>query len=77
MMWHDRGWDGGDWVGMGLLMVLFWGAVVFGGFWLVSRLRAVQPQTPSSARQILDDRLARGEIDAEEYRARRDVLDGR
>ncbi|MBN9103060.1 MAG: SHOCT domain-containing protein [Pseudonocardia sp.] len=29
---------------------------------------------PSSARQILDERYARGEIDDEEYRKRRDEL---
>jgi putative membrane protein len=32
---------------------------------------------PSSAREILDERFARGEIDEEEYRARRRVLDER
>jgi putative membrane protein len=30
----------------------------------------------STARQILDERFARGEIDEEEYRARRRELDG-
>lgn len=30
----------------------------------------------STARQILDERFARGEIDEEEYRARRRTLDG-
>ncbi|MCX6466473.1 MAG: SHOCT domain-containing protein [Pseudonocardiales bacterium] len=29
---------------------------------------------PTSARQILDERYARGEIDDEEYRKRRDTL---
>jgi uncharacterized membrane protein len=28
-------------------------------------------------RQILDERLARGEIDAEEYQRQRDIIDGR
>lgn len=32
---------------------------------------------PSSAREVLDERFARGEIDEEEYRARRRVLDER
>ena len=31
---------------------------------------------PGGARAILDERLARGEIDADEYRRRRSVLDG-
>lgn len=36
------------------------------------------PPTPrvSSARAILDDRYARGEIDDDEYRRRRTLLDG-
>ena len=42
--------------------------------------RAGQPerggQQPGGARAILDERLARGEIDAEEYRRLREVLDG-
>ena len=31
---------------------------------------------PAAARRLLDERFARGEIDAAEYRARRDALDG-
>jgi putative membrane protein len=31
---------------------------------------------PDQAQRILDERFARGEIDAEEYRLRRDVLRG-
>ncbi|MDV3222720.1 SHOCT domain-containing protein [Intrasporangium sp.] len=39
--------------------------------------RASSPDRPvSKARQILDERYARGEIDDEEYRARRRALDG-
>jgi putative membrane protein len=86
MMGHDHGWDAGDWSLMGLLMVLFWGALIFGGVLLFSRIRVAQhpgpgaaalPPVPGGARQLLDDRLARGEIDVEEYRVRRDALDGR
>jgi len=33
-------------------------------------------QQPGDAHRILDERLARGEIDAEEYRRLREVLDG-
>ena len=33
-----------------------------------------QVTSPGSARQILDERYARGEIDAQEYRRRRDEL---
>jgi putative membrane protein len=30
-----------------------------------------------AARRVLDERYARGEIDSEEYRTRRDLLEGR
>ncbi|MFC4148753.1 SHOCT domain-containing protein [Micromonospora mangrovi] len=41
--------------------------------WLVVRLTTAHPDAAgaSSARHILDDRYARGEIDEEEYRRRR------
>ncbi|MGS2811030.1 SHOCT domain-containing protein [Nocardia sp. MW-W600-9] len=37
---------------------------------------ATAPVGPGSARGILDERFARGEIDAEEYRERRRTLEG-
>ena len=36
----------------------------------------IPPMRASTAEQILAERLARGEIDAEEYRQRRDALRG-
>ncbi len=65
-------------IGMGfggiglLLMLLFWGSLIFGGVWLVKALfnsgqgGPVAPRQPS-AREILDQRYARGEISREEY----------
>ena len=35
------------------------------------------PAAPTTARSVLDERLARGEVDVEEYRRRRAVLDER
>ena len=78
------GWDGwgwGGWVMMVLLMALFWGAVVVGIVALVRYGRerreppppSEQPRPPS-ALDVLDERFARGEIDAEEYTRRRDLL---
>ena len=75
MTWHDRGWNAGDWLPMGFLMLFLWAMLIFGGLWLLTRGRDGQPPARSNARQILDDRLARGEIGPEEYRARRDQLD--
>lgn len=86
MGWND-GWGVGSWLGMGLGMVLFWGLVIVA---IVAILRATtdgrrqdrdqQYQRPatgtSAALQTLDERFARGDISAEEYRQRRDVLQG-
>ncbi len=70
MMWGPWGW------GMGLGSVLFLTLIVIG---IVLLLR--QPAAGDSrggeggARQILDERFARGEIDEEEYQRRRRVLE--
>lgn len=71
--------------GMGL-MWLWWLLILLGGAAIVVGLvRAGLPRSggsgggteasASTARQILDERFARGEIDEEEYRTRRRVLD--
>lgn len=86
MMWGNGSGSGWMWlfgimVFLGLVLVI--GAVV----WAISSgsrssgqaasgaERGGRPQGPSRARQILDERYARGEIDAQEYRDRRDALD--
>lgn len=59
----------------GVLMMLFWIFVVAGVIWLV--LAAARPQLGSrgdDALRILEERLARGEIDAEEFRTRRAAI---
>lgn len=68
---------GGMWgIGMMLFMLLFWGlviaAIVLGIRWLISQGK----QSPSdSALEILRQRYARGEINKEEFEARkRDLL---
>ncbi|MDQ3157546.1 MAG: SHOCT domain-containing protein [Actinomycetota bacterium] len=73
-MWWDDGMAWGGWIAMTLMMTAFW---VFVAVIVVLAIRASQadPGTGSAdPRQILDARLARGEIDLEEYRARRDAL---
>ena len=70
----------GYWLGS-VLMLLFWVFVIAGIVWLVltlSRSQARNGEEGSSltARRILEERLARGEIDPEEFRLRRSALDG-
>jgi putative membrane protein len=75
------GW--GMWVFMAVIFVLFWSAIVAGIFLLV-RYGRDRPPSPSvslgsegsgdRARQVLDERFARGEIDQDEYVKRRDLL---
>jgi len=90
MMWGNGYGSGWMWmfgimVFLGLILVI--GAVVWaisrgnhsGGQGQYGADRTSQPQPgsgpgSSKARQMLDERYARGEIDAQEYRDRRDAL---
>jgi putative membrane protein len=67
------GWGG--WVLMALLMVGFWGLVVFA---VVALFRGNSSSSdvmrPADPRRILDERFARGEIQLDEYRARKEAL---
>lgn len=80
MRYHDGGWGPGAWLAMAFVMVVFWGAVVTAIVLAVrgSQQQPAAPGTPTSsdAQRILDERFARGEIDADEYQHRRDLLKG-
>jgi putative membrane protein len=80
-------WGIGGWLAMGLGMLAVWVLAAAGIVWLVHYLAdrriAAAPAAPSdatshptrpSAQEILDARYARGEIDEDEYRRRRDTL---
>jgi putative membrane protein len=78
MFWYGGGWAWWQadlmWVGM----IAFWGLLIWAAYALISNLT----RRPSSdhprggdARAILDQRLARGEIDAAEYHRLRDLID--
>jgi putative membrane protein len=65
------GWFGG--IGMLVLMALVLAALV--ALVVVLVRRAPQPTNPDdTARRILDERYARGDIDQDEYQRRRDTL---
>ena len=71
---HDGGW----WVVMVLAMLLFWGAVIAGIVWIAQGGARERPaDSAKSARELLDERLAAGDISVEEYERRRDLLSGR
>lgn len=68
MMW------GGGMGGFGwFVMVTWWVLVVAGIVWLV-RSVAGQPDSRGSARRLLDERFAAGELSVEEYQQRRRTL---
>ncbi|MFD5462227.1 SHOCT domain-containing protein [Kitasatospora sp. NPDC127059] len=89
MYWNDHGMNG--W-GIGLMtvsMLLFWALVVLGVVALVRHLGRTTPHGPAvpsppaappsqrpTPEQLLAERLARGEIDPDEYRTRLDTLRG-
>lgn len=72
---HMGDWSAGWWIAMMLMMVVFWGLVIFGAVWLVRSLtgghHTIHRRDPV---EVLDHRLATGEISVEEYRERRELL---
>ena len=75
MWWQDDGWSTG-WM---MVMMLGWVALLALGTWAVVALTRSRPTpTPGAqgtAREILDRRLAAGEITAVEYRAARELME--
>jgi putative membrane protein len=72
MHWNDMvGWGWG-WALIWLILML----IFFGGLTAVIIAALRRPSEPRSggAEEILGERFARGEIDEDEYRRRRDVL---
>jgi len=78
-----NGWDSGMGGGWWFLMIVAWIVVIALVVWAIARLfpsrsggdaggREKERETP---REILDLRLARGEIDTEEYARLRDALE--
>ena len=72
-MHGDVGW--GWMVGMMLMMVLFWGAIIFGAIWLIRAAVGRRPEERrESPTELLERRFAEGAISVEDYRTRRKVL---
>ena len=76
---HGSNW--GAWIAMGFMMILLWGVIAGLVVYLVrggGHRPELRPGTSAgpedSALRILHERFAKGEIDAEEYTKRRDLL---
>jgi putative membrane protein len=74
---HMDDWGAGWWIAMALGMVLFWGLVIVGVVWLVRSVPWRADQRGAGPIEILDRRLAAGEISADDYRERREILEGK
>ena len=67
------GWGAWGWFGMVGVGLLFWGVVIW---CIVTLTRRVGDPPRRDARDVLDERYARGDIDEQEYRTRRETLRG-
>ncbi len=69
----------GGWAVMILLMLVFWGALIAATFAFVRLAidRRAAQAPPDDARRLLDERFAPGEIDADDYTHRRELLSRR
>ena len=71
--WNDN-WSGWNWALMMIAMAAFWGLVVWAIVGLARSPKRSQRVASNSAEEILARRLAAGEIEADEYQHRLDVL---
>lgn len=83
MFWYGGGWAWWQAGLMWLAMIAFWALVIWAVYALVTGITRRpdqagrgEPGQPGDAQRILDERLARGEIDTEEYQRLRGLLDG-
>ncbi len=75
--WHD-GWGPGAWIAMVFVMLVFW-TIIVGTVVAIVRSSRFRDHDHARGRlhdaeRILADRFARGEIDADEYRQRSELL---
>jgi putative membrane protein len=70
LAWHGNGWHHGGWW---ILWLVVWALIVAVGLTLLWRTRQ-RPHDGASAKTILAERFARGEITETEYRERLETL---
>lgn len=79
MFWYgNAGWALWQIALMWAFMAAFWGLLIWAAYALITRVTRRPGADPAGdgVRRILDERLARGEIDAGEYRRLRDTMTG-
>jgi putative membrane protein len=76
MLWYGSGLAFWEAALTGVGMIVFWGLLIWAVYALFTSntRRLGQNHHHHDARRILDERLARGEISAEEYRRLRDLI---
>src|SRR5690242_6421770 len=84
MMWYSgNGAQWWEWLTGAFVMLAFWGAIVWAVWYSIAstrrgnnreleRLSSPAGRVGNDSKRILDERLARGEIDAEEYQRLRE-----
>ena len=74
--WDMHDWGAGWWVVMMLGMLLFWAVVIVGIVWVVRELSGGRgASNRENPIEVLEHRLAEGEISVEEFERRRKVLE--
>jgi putative membrane protein len=79
MFWSgNAGWAFWQMALMWVFMIAFWGLLIWAIYALITRVTRKPGAGPAGddAQRILAERLARGEIDADEYHRLRDTLTG-
>ncbi|MGW5664047.1 SHOCT domain-containing protein [Streptomyces sp. NPDC003758] len=78
MFWYNHDVSGWGWFAMSAGMILFWALIITVAVLLFRALNRPHEHThtpaPPSAEDILRERLARGEIDEDDYRRRLNAL---
>ncbi|ORB56531.1 hypothetical protein BST43_13835 [Mycobacteroides saopaulense] len=82
MLWYGPDMSGWAYAGMAIVMMLFWAALIVGGVVLLRQVfstnttESVPIRGTDSAKRILAEKFARGEIDENQFRRQLATLRG-